>query len=64
MHLIQSFKNETYFDLPLFSKYPTTSINSYFHKMTLVGAKKAIPCIVSMIQGAQVGTLCRQNELS
>ena len=35
MHLIQSFKNEFCFDLPLFSEYPATSINSYFHKMTL-----------------------------
>ena len=24
------------FDLPLFSKYPATSINSYFYKMTLL----------------------------
>ena len=35
MHLIQSLKNEFGFDLPMFSKYPVTSINSYFHKMTL-----------------------------
>ena len=35
MHLIQSLKNEFCFDLPLFSKYPDTSINSYFYKMTL-----------------------------
>ena len=34
MHLIQSLKNEFCFDLPLFSKYPATSINSYFYKMT------------------------------
>ena len=34
MHLIQSLKNEYCFDLPLFSKYPTTSIKSYFYKMT------------------------------
>jgi len=33
MHLIQSLKNE--FCLPLFSKYPATSKNSYFYKMTL-----------------------------
>ena len=35
MHLIQSLKNEFSFDLPMFSKYPATSINSYFYKMTL-----------------------------
>ena len=34
MHLLQSLKNEYCFDLPLFSKYPTTSIKSYFYKMT------------------------------
>ena len=36
MYLIQSLKNEFCFDLPLFSKYPATSINSYFNKMTLI----------------------------
>ena len=36
MHLIQSLKNEFCFDLPMFSKYPATSINRYFYKMTLV----------------------------
>ena len=36
MHLIQSLKNEFSFDLPMFSKYPATSINSYFYKMTLI----------------------------
>ena len=36
MHLIQSLKNEFSFDLPKFSKYPATSINSYYYKMTLV----------------------------
>ena len=35
MHLIQSLKNGICFDLPMFSKYPATSINSYFYKMTL-----------------------------
>ena len=35
MHLIQFLKNEFCFDLPMFSKYPSTSINSYFYKMTL-----------------------------
>ena len=35
MHLIQTLKNEFFFDLPLFSKCPATSINSYFNKMTL-----------------------------
>ena len=35
MHLIQSLKNEFCIDLPLFSKYPATSINMYFYKMTL-----------------------------
>ena len=35
MHLIQSLKNEFCFDLPLFSKYLPTSINSYFYKITL-----------------------------
>ena len=35
MHLIQSLKNEFSFDFPIFSKYPATSINSYFYKMTL-----------------------------
>ena len=35
MLLIQSLKNEFCLDLPLFSKYPDTSINSYFYKMTL-----------------------------
>ena len=35
MHLIQPLKNEFCFDLPRFSKYPATSINSYFYKMTL-----------------------------
>ena len=38
MHLFQSLKNEFCFDLPLFSKYPATSINSYFYKMTLVAS--------------------------
>ena len=36
MHLIQSLKNEFCIDLPMFSKYPATSINSYFFKMTLL----------------------------
>ena len=35
MHLIQSLKNEFCFDVPMFTKYPATSINSYFYKMTL-----------------------------
>ena len=35
MHLIQSLENEFCFDLPMFSKYLATSINSYFYKMTL-----------------------------
>ena len=35
MHLIQSLKKEFCFDLPVFSKYLATSINSYFYKMTL-----------------------------
>ena len=35
MHLIQFSKNEFCFDLPMFSKYPATFINSYFYKMTL-----------------------------
>ena len=35
MHLIQSLKNEFCFDLPMFSKYLATSINSYFYKKTL-----------------------------
>ena len=35
MHFIQSLKNEFCFDLPMFSKYPATSLNSYFYKMTL-----------------------------
>ena len=35
MHLIQSLKNECCFALHLFSKYPATSINSYFYKMSL-----------------------------
>jgi len=35
MHLIQSLKNEFCFDLPWFSKYPATSINNYFYKITL-----------------------------
>ena len=35
MHLIQSLKNQFCFDLPMFSKYPATSINGYFYKMTL-----------------------------
>ena len=35
MHLVQSLKSEFCFDLPLFSKYPATSINTYFYKMTL-----------------------------
>ena len=35
MHLILSLKNEFCFDLPMFSKYPATSINSYLYKMTL-----------------------------
>ena len=29
-------KNEFCFDLPMFSKYLATSINSYFYKMTLL----------------------------
>ena len=40
MHLIQSLKNEFCFDLPMFSKYPATSINSYFFKMTLLAFSK------------------------
>ena len=36
MHLIQSLKKEFCFDLPMFSKYPATSINSYFYRMTLI----------------------------
>ena len=36
MHLIQSLKNEFCFDLPMFSKYPATSLNNNFYKMTLV----------------------------
>ena len=36
MHLIQYLKNEFCFDLPMFSKYPATSINSYFYKTTLL----------------------------
>ena len=36
MHLIQSLKIKFCFDLPMFSKYPATSINSYFYKMTLL----------------------------
>ena len=36
MYLIQSLKNEFCFDLPLFSKYPATSINSNLYKMTLL----------------------------
>ena len=39
MHLIQSLKNEFCFDLPMFSKYPATSINRYFYKMTLLTQK-------------------------
>ena len=39
MHSIQSLINEFCFDLPLFSKYPATSINSYFYKMTLFAKK-------------------------
>ena len=35
MHLIKPLKNEFCFDLPMFSKKPATSINSYFYKMTL-----------------------------
>ena len=35
MHLIQSLENDFCFDLPLLSKYPATSIKSYFYKMTL-----------------------------
>ena len=40
MHLIQSLKNEFCFDLPMFSKYLATSINSYFYKMTLLNSTK------------------------
>ena len=40
MHVIQSLNNKFWFDLPLFSKYPATSINSYFYKMTLHGAEE------------------------
>ena len=39
MHLIQPLKNEFCFDLHMFSKYPATSINSYFYKMTLIKEK-------------------------
>ena len=35
MRLIQSLKNDFSFHLPLFSKYPATSINRYFYKMNL-----------------------------
>ena len=42
MHLIQSLKNEFCFDLPMFSKYLASSINSYFYKMTLFGCKTSI----------------------
>ena len=36
MHLIESLKTEFCFDLFMFSKYPATSINCYFYKMTLL----------------------------
>ena len=42
MYLIQSLNNEFSFDLPLFSKYLATSINSYFYKMTLVSLNSDI----------------------
>ena len=35
MHFIQSLINEFCLDLPLFSTYLATSINSYFYKITL-----------------------------
>ena len=35
MNLIQPLKTDFFINLPLFSKYPATSINSYFYKMTL-----------------------------
>ena len=39
MDLIQSLKNEFCFDLPMFSKYLATSINSY---LTLLGIQTSI----------------------
>ena len=33
--LSQSLKNEFCLDLPMLSKYPATSVNSFFYKMTL-----------------------------
>ena len=65
IHLIQSLKNEFCFDLPLFSKYPATFINSYFYKMTLIQKKGSIsgcnfkspvPVSVSRPDGASVTT--------
>ena len=58
MHLIQSLKNEFCFDLPLFSKYPATYINSYFYKMTLLDVFNGIPhpiCLIEIYN--QVGRL-------
>ena len=52
MHLIQSLKNEFCFDLPMFSKYPATSINSYFYKMTLDG-------LLTGLTAQQKGTTAR-----
>ena len=46
MQLIQSLKNEFWFDLPMFSKYRATTINSYFYKMTLVNIDKIVVLII------------------
>ena len=56
MHLIQSLKNKFWFDLPLFSKYPATSKNSYFYKMTLFGNNTWLVLMILTIHNVMLTT--------
>ena len=56
MHLGQSLTNEFCFDLPMFSKYPATSINSYFYKMTLIN--NGVVCCEAFLFGKSFQPLC------
>ena len=64
MHLIQSLKNEYCFDLPMFSKYPAISINSYFNKMTLVSSSSACESQVTIKTVVQSETIGKTKILS
>ena len=59
MHMIQSLKNEFCFDLPMFSKYPATSKNSYFYKMTLFQLEV---CLINCLTGIPLFQNLRWNS--